>query len=906
MRNLKLFSGKGSKIKVASLIVLLCTSILVFSSSLSSVYGESQTAVHGKVTDGAGVGLENAQVTLQTPSGAAIMTTVTNTEGDFVIANADYGTYKLHISRVGYIAVVKTIEVATAVQHLGSIALPSALGLSASTLSLVAVPGDRVLIPFVASYSGDGVEVVDFVVSAPVELSARVLQSNFEVAQVAIASGQSISLQLQLDVPSSLSQDVNYNLSLIAHGTTSSSINFTVMVKTQPDPYSSALGLSASTLSLVAVPGDRVLIPFVASYSGDGVEVVDFVVSAPVELSARVLQSNFEVAQVAIASGQSISLQLELSIPSTVLEEKNYPISLTAIGANRASLNFSVIVHNPFSDPVYVSGRVTDENGNGLSTVTVGSFSSKGDLIQSVQSSSDGTFSFELPSFNTYSLHFSKAGYVTVTKSVSLNSTGNVTIADVSLPKTLWLTSSILGTTASPGSKLALPFTVSNVGTGIEPVGFAVQTPSGWSGKVLDNSDHEIKNTALSPSSNVNLQLDVAVPLGSSGTYTLTLSAIGEATTTLTFTVTVELPSTSILSCQYLGKLSTPGETVKFQATLTNPFSVKVPFTVTAISQSENWTAFIRTTSGDYITGLLLEPNQAADLVVEVKSPLNATTGLTYTFALTAQTAETSGEHITDSLPLTVALTETPNEIILTSKLPEVAVEAGNSVVYPLSVSNLGTTDRLLFLSVDSPPNWKAVFRLGDVEVTRLFLYASNTSEFSLQVTPPSTVNLDTYLLPVQIKSEGGIVLGETNLTTTVIGSYRVDLSLSTYLLSATSGETASFTATVTNVGYTPLTDVVVNVTLPDGWSYTVTPSQVDVVRARDAATFNVGITAPENAVAGDYMVSVKGDSIEMGSNPGQVRVTVSASTSWGLIGVGVAGLFITILVVVFWKFKRR
>jgi uncharacterized repeat protein (TIGR01451 family) len=905
MVKLKLFSGSGPKNKVASLLVILlcCTSILAFLPPIESVYGEAQTVIHGTVTNDAGIGLENAQITLQTTSGAAIMTTITNSAGEFVIANAEFGTYKLHLSKVGYIAVVKTIEVATAVQHLGSIVLPSALGLSASTLSLVAVPGAKVLVPFAATYSGDGSEVVGFLVSAPVELSARVLQGNYEVAQVSIASGQSLSLQLQLSVPSVLSKDTNYSISLIAIGTTRSSLNFTVIAHTQPDPYSSALGLSASTLSLVAVPGAKVLVPFAATYSGDGSEVVGFLVSAPVELSARVLQGNYEVAQVSIASGQSLSLQLELNVPSTVTEEKTYVISLTAIGATRASLNFSVTVHNPLTNTANVSGRITDEYGNGMTGVTVASYSSAGILIKSVQVSSNGSFSVELPSFNSYSLQFSKDGCVTVTKSVSLNSTGNVAINDVALSKALWLTSSVLGTTASPGGKLTLPFIVSNVGPSIEPVGFSVSTPVGWIGKVLDNSDHEIKSTSISPSSNTNLQLEVAIPLGCSGTYDLTLSAVGKATTTLGFTVTVELPSNSILSCQYLGKLSTPGDIVKFQATLTNPFSVKMPFQVSATSQSSNWTTFIRTANGDYITDVLLEPNQAADLVVEVKSTLNATTGVTYNFTLTAQTA---GTYVTDSLPLTVVLTETPNEIVLTSKLPEVAVEAGNSVVYPLSVSNLGTTDRLLFLSVDSPPNWKAVFRLGEVEVTRLFLYASNTSEFSLQVTPPSTVNLDTYLLPVQIKSEGGLVLGETNLTTTVIGSYRVDLSLSTYLLSATSGETTSFTATVTNVGFTPLTDVVVNVTLPDGWSYTVTPSQVDVVRARDAATFNVGITAPENAVAGDYMVSVKGDSVEMGSNPGQVRVTVSASTSWGLIGVGVAGLFITVLVVVFWKFKRR
>ena len=50
--------------------------------------------------------------------------------------------------------------------------------------------------------------------------------------------------------------------------------------------------------------------------------------------------------------------------------------------------------------------------------------------------------------------------------------------------------------------------------------------------------------------------------------------------------------------------------------------------------------------------------------------------------------------------------------------------------------------------------------------------------------------------------------------------------------------------------------------------------------------------------------LKVLSDQVE--SEETQLRVTAQASTSWGLIGFGVAGVAIVSLVIVFMKFKRR
>ena len=50
--------------------------------------------------------------------------------------------------------------------------------------------------------------------------------------------------------------------------------------------------------------------------------------------------------------------------------------------------------------------------------------------------------------------------------------------------------------------------------------------------------------------------------------------------------------------------------------------------------------------------------------------------------------------------------------------------------------------------------------------------------------------------------------------------------------------------------------------------------------------------------------LKVLSDQLE--SEETQLRVTAQASTSWGFIGFGVAGVVIISLIIVFMKFKRR
>ncbi|MCD6325256.1 carboxypeptidase regulatory-like domain-containing protein [Candidatus Bathyarchaeota archaeon] len=559
---------------------------------------------------------------------------------------------------------------------------------------------------------------------------------------------------------------------------------------------------------------------------------------------------------------------------------------------------------------VTVSGRVIDEDGQGMKDVNIEVYAFDETYqvevyVDSFTTSSDGSFSIALTVGKEYSLRFSKEGYVKVTKSLSVKiyGTGKVSLGEIVLNKAVKLSSTVLSLAANPGDKLLIPFVVSNIGGETETVEFSVSHPEDWSTRILDQASREIKKTELSSGVSLNLQLEVTIPLKATGCHTLTLTAASKTNSTLDFTIDVEPPSESILFCQFPGKSVAPGNTVRFQMRLKNPFGAEMRFKISVNSIPPSWTASIKTASGESISEVILGGNEFVDFIVEVESPENAKAGEEYSLTVIA---ESPYGNVTDSLPLSVALTEAEEDIRISAKFPEVTVEAGKALKYPITISNLGEIDRLLLLSVQPPTDWKVVFKSGTMEISRLYLEAGKSESLILEATPPSTVKIGTYTIPVQIKSPEGSIYAEMNLRATIIGSYELTLEPSTLLTSVTAGGSTTFTVKATNTGYTSVTSVSLNIAIPEDWESSVTPVQVDSLKPRESFSFNVVIKVPEDTVAGDYLITLTGLSDQVESDEVQVRITVTAPTSWGLIGIGLAVVMVIALVLIFMKFKRR
>jgi len=564
--------------------------------------------------------------------------------------------------------------------------------------------------------------------------------------------------------------------------------------------------------------------------------------------------------------------------------------------------------------PVYVAGqeeariegRVVDEDGEELDDVKVEVYSSKGALVESEYTDSNGDLSIYLQVNNTYTLYFSKSGYAKTSKSIYLGDE-DIDLEDIVLLKALRLSSPVLSRVASPGDKLMLPFTVSNIGEESEEVEFSVSKPEGWSTRILDQTT-EVTKVYLLTGSSLDLQLEATIPLTSTGSNSLSLTANGKTETTLKFTITVEPSNESIISCQFPGKSTTPGETVRFQVRLKNPFGVEMRFRVTVDSIPLNWTASVETAGGEAVTEVTLDSSEFVDLIVEVTPPVTARIG---EYGIVVK-AESSDGKVATFLSLNITLTEAEEEEIqVAATFLEVTAEAGKVVRYPITIINSGETDRTLLLSVvEYPTDWKVAFKSetdsSTVEVSGLYLAAGESENLVFEVTPPSTANLGSYAVPVQVESEDGAIRIRLELKATITGSYALSMEPSTLLTSATVGGSTTFTARITNVGQTPVTALRLNVDAPEGWETSITPAQVESLKPRESFTFTIVVETPDDTVAGDYLLTLKGLSDQVESDEVQIRVTATAPTSWGLIGIGIAAVMVVALIVVFKKFRRR
>jgi uncharacterized membrane protein len=665
--------------------------------------------------------------------------------------------------------------------------------------------------------------------------------------------------------------------------------------------------LTANLLATSATPGSTVNLSFTVTNYGNSQVTVPLSASCPSGLTARVLDSSsHEVLTASVPAGQSLSLQLAIDIPSTAQVGSTNTVILTAIAAVNSTLNFTIQTAAQTTGTVV--GKVVDEEGNPLASATVIAYFPDGTIINTTQTAPDGSYAITLPTGEEISLSFTESGYVSATTTVSLTYAGqSVNIGVTSLKEAVSLTSSLSSVVTFPG-ELTIPFSLTNAGNTAVTVLLTPSCPSGWGASIIDSSSSTITSATVEPSNTAsNFQLQVNIPLGTTGTFNVGLTATGQTTSTLSFTVNVEAPTATnlaLISCQEPGEKTTPGDTADFNIVASNPFSVPTHVLLSVTSIPANWAAIIKDSVGEQVTEVYLNAGQSLNLVVEVNTNATSPTGSTYNLEVNAKSEE---YNITQSVPISVTLAVTTQEVTITAALPQIAIVAGNKADYSVTVANVGVTNRLLFLYDKPPADWTAVFTSSGQEVTSLYLYAGNTSNLVFTVTPPSTVAVGSYTIPVQVESSTGEVFDAMNLTTTITGSYNMTMTPSTYLVSTNIGGTTSWTTTVTNTGYSPLTDVVLEVTSPvSNWNTTVTPALVNTLGPLQSATFNVAVTVSSNTVSGDYLVTIQGSSDQVSSASTQVRVTANTPTSYGIYIIIIAIIFVVILVLVFRKFKRR
>ncbi|WP_411032779.1 NEW3 domain-containing protein [Shinella sp. BYT-45] len=347
-----------------------------------------------------------------------------------------------------------------------------------------------------------------------------------------------------------------------------------------------------------------------------------------------------------------------------------------------------------------------------------------------------------------------------------------------------------------------------------------------------------------------------------------------------------------------------PGETESVPLTLRNE---KLPPQRAAIDVSgvpDGWKWSLKG-GGKDVTAAIVAPDSTESLTLELTPPENAPAEGDHAIEIHARTGS---ETIT--LPLVVRLSQAEDEasgLSLEPELPALRGTARSTFSFKIEVKNEGAEDGLFNLAANVPNGFQTRFKkgYGSEEITGVPVAAGASETVTMEVIPSRSVEAGRYPVGFEVSGEGQSAATELSLEVT--GEPEIQISGPQERLSgeAVAGRESSFTFTLTNTGSAPATDLELSATPPSGWNVEFEPKDIAALAPNATAEVNVKITPSEQAIAGDYMVTVRASGGPV-SQDVQFRVTVRTSTLWGAAGLGVIAAAVLVLGGAVLRYGRR
>jgi uncharacterized repeat protein (TIGR01451 family) len=306
---------------------------------------------------------------------------------------------------------------------------------------------------------------------------------------------------------------------------------------------------------------------------------------------------------------------------------------------------------------------------------------------------------------------------------------------------------------------------------------------------------------------------------------------------------------------------------------------------------------------GKPIGAAIAASDDTVNLTLKLTPPAKAEEGKPVAFTVSAK-----GDGQTLQLPMEVTLTSTePAKLTMEPKLPALRGTAKSSFDFQVTLKNEGQEDTTVNLLSKAPDGFQVTFKegYGSQELTSLPVKAGESKDLKISVQPPDTTPAGQY--PVTVAASSGDISAHTDLLMDVTGRAEVSLSGPQGRLSgdATAGQERTFTFTLENTGSAPARDVALSASPPSGWKVTFNPEKIENIDPGQTANVGVSMTPSAQAIAGDYMVSLRANG-SGASDSASFRVTVRTSTLWGVAGLGVIGAAALMLAFAVTRYGRR
>ena len=259
-------------------------------------------------------------------------------------------------------------------------------------------------------------------------------------------------------------------------------------------------------------------------------------------------------------------------------------------------------------------------------------------------------------------------------------------------------------------------------------------------------------------------------------------------------------------------------------------------------------------------------------------------------------------------LPITLTVgTETPAKLSIKSRLPSLRGTPRSAFEYTVTVGNDSGKDLTVALSAQGPANFQTTFAegFGSNEISSIPIEAGQTKDIKVKVTPPRDVKAGDYPVLVKVASEGATA--ELRVTLQVSGQGRLALSTKDGRLSgeAEVGKSSTYTLVLANDGTAPIDEVELSGTVPANWKVEFNPKTIPSLAPNEKKDVQVVVTPADKAIAGDYVASFRANG-RGESASADFRITVTTSTLWGIVGVGIIAVALLVLLGAVARFGRR
>ena len=357
------------------------------------------------------------------------------------------------------------------------------------------------------------------------------------------------------------------------------------------------------------------------------------------------------------------------------------------------------------------------------------------------------------------------------------------------------------------------------------------------------------------------------------------------------------------MSTAYPGMTASAGDNLSFSLSFDSGLGSGQSVGLSVVSMPEGWEGYFTGNSSE-ISQVYVRDGENADLATfELAIPDDAADG-TYTVTLRA----TGEGGVTDDLSLQLILTtEETGSSDFEAQYPEQEGSASTSFSFDATLVNNTASEQTYNFSTNAPSGWTVTYQPSgeSTQVASLTVGARSSQGVTISVTPPSGVTAGTYDISCSAVSASETLT--TDLSVVITGSYSLDLSTPSGLLSAdaNAGKATTLTLTLTNNSNTDLQNINLTSSAPDDWSVEFSESSIDLLEAGATREVTATVTASDDALSGDYVVSIT-SSNSNASDTAEFRISVKTSTLWGVVGVVLILVVVGGLLWVFKKYGRR